>query len=142
MGFSKKFIEEVKELYPSFTSLHKAIENGSGMVGRYLDDAEDGKISYTKILEANSLEELKQEARRIERRLNLYKSYMSGACYESEEERRKEVGCPRLYAQASADYPVLDAFECLCCHGYIPECPKFKSGECWDRFDELGFKLK
>lgn len=50
MGFSKKFIEEVKELYPSFTSLHKAVENGSGMVGRYLDDAEDGKISYKKSL--------------------------------------------------------------------------------------------
>ena len=142
MGFSKKFIEEVKELYPSFTSLHKAVENGSGLVGRYLDDAEDGKISYKKILEATSLDDLKEEANRIERRLKLYHTYMSGACYESEEERREKVGCPRLYAQAASDYPVLDAFECLCCNGYIPECPNFKSGKCWDRFYELGFKLK
>lgn len=139
--FKKEFIDEVKNLYPTWDALHEAIQNGSDMIGRYLDDATPNSIHYQKILDAKSLEDLKHEAMIIKRKNDLYRSYRSGSCYETGSDRRKKMGCPRLYAQSNDDYDALDAFPCygVC---FIPSCPKYNTDECWKRFDELGLKMK
>lgn len=139
--FTQKFIDEAKALYPDWHSLHEAIEKGSGIVGRYLDDAQASGISASDVLRATSLEELKEKAELIKRKEQLYADYRSGRCYENEDDKRKQLGCPRLYGQSTNDLATLDAFECLGV-GYIPSCPKFKTGECWKKFDDLGLALK
>lgn len=139
--FKQEFIDEAKALYPTWKALHEALENSYGIIGRYLDDSSPAGISYTEILSASSLAELKEKAMILKRKHDLYRAYMSGACYQTDETRREQLGCPRLYAQATMDEKALDAFQC---HGvfHIPDCPKFKTGVCWDRFDALGLKMK
>lgn len=139
--FTQKFIDEAKALYPTWTDLHNAIASGSGIIGRYLDDSTPDGIGYQEILDASSLDELKQKAMVIKRKNDLYEAYCSGACYSSERDRREQMGCPRLYAQSADDYAALDAFQCIGVF-HIPNCPKFATGECWKRFDELGLTMK
>ena len=139
--FKKSFIEEAKALYPTWGDLHKAIENGSGIIDRYLDDSTPNGIGYMEILNATSLEELQAKALIIKRKNDLLHAYRSGRCYMSEESRRENVGCPRLYAQMANDEDALNAFNCYGVF-HIPSCPKFKTGECWDKFDSLGLKMK
>lgn len=139
--FKKSFIDEAKSLYPTWDDLHEAIKNNWGIVGRYLDDSAPNGIGYMEILNATSLEELQAKARIIKRKNDLLHAYRSGSCYGTEESRRENVGCPRLYAQMANDDAALDAFQCVGVF-HIPSCPKFKSGECWDRFDSLGLKMK
>lgn len=142
MLFKEDFLKEIKDLYPLWTDLHEAITHGSlGIIGRYLDDGESGTFHYTEILEAKSLEELQNKARIKERKIKLYKSFIDGSCYENENDRREHLGCPRLYAQNSGDREALNAFPCYEVNGWIPGCPKFKTGECWKRFDKLGLKM-
>ena len=82
MKFSESFINEAKELYPTWEELHRALDNGSGWVGRMLCDGEDGTFSCQQILEASSIEMLHQKAMLKKRRLNLYGKYLCGACYD------------------------------------------------------------
>lgn len=139
--FKKEFINEARALYPTWDSLHEAIESGSGIIGRYLDDSTPTAIDYREVLAATSLEELKRKATLIKRKNDLYESYMSGSCYQTDKERRENVGCPRLYAQMADDDSALRAFQCYGVF-HIPDCPKFKTDECWKRFDELGLKMR
>lgn len=141
MKFTESFINEAKELYPTWTELHRALENGSGPIGRMLCDGEEGTFSYRQILDASSIEMLHQIATLKERRLDLYHKYMSGQCYGDKADKLKQAGCPRLYGQHVGDKAIMDAFECITVD-YIPQCPFFGSAKCWDRFYELGFKLK
>lgn len=141
MKFSESFINEVKELYPTWTELHRAVENGTGPIGRMLCDGESGSFSYREILDASSIEMLHEKAILKERRLDLYTKYMSGQCFDNKEDKLKQAGCPRLYGQNIGDKAILDAFECIYVD-YIPQCFYFKSGKCWERFEKLGFKLK
>lgn len=84
--FTKEFVEEAKALYPTWDQLHTAIEHGDGIIGRFLFDASQEAIHYSEILKANSLEELKERAMKIKRRVDLYIAYVSGACYKTKEE--------------------------------------------------------
>ena len=139
--FSKEFLDEVNALYPDWKDLHEAIEQNSGIVGRYLADASYINFSPEDILKASGLEELQAKAKIAKRKRKLYKDYMSGVCYESENDRRAGAGCPRLYGQNTGDRAVLDAFKCYDVFGFIPDCKKFKTGECWKKFDEQGLKM-
>ena len=139
--FKKEFISEAKALYPTWNDLHTAIESGLAIVGRYLDDSTPTGINYHEVLSAESLDELKQKAMIIKRKNDLLNAYRSGACYQTECEKRKSVGCPRLYAQMAGDDDTLNAFKCYGVF-HIPSCSKFSSGECWKRFDELGLQMK
>lgn len=69
--FKKEFIAEAKALYPTWSDLHKAIENGSGIIDRYLDDSTPTAIDYREVLAATSLDELKMEAMIIKRKFVL-----------------------------------------------------------------------
>lgn len=139
--YAKWFVDEAKALYPNCDGLHKAIENGSSIVGRYLDDNAPSGLSCNEVLSAVSLESLQQKAMVVKRKQDLYHAFVSGRCYESDEACRKALGCPRIYAQGANDEEALDAFFCAGV-GFIPDCPKFMTGECWKRFDELGLKMK
>jgi len=139
--FSKQFIDEAKALYPTWHALHEAIANGSGIIGRYLDDSTPTAIDYREVLAAASLEELKRKAIIIKRKNDLYNAYRSGSCYQTESDKRKGVGCPRLYAQMTDDEAALDAFHCYGVY-HIPDCKRFDTGECWELFDALGLKMK
>lgn len=139
--FSKWFVDEARTLYPGWSDLQAAIASGDPIIGRYLDDAAPSGIDVNTVLRATSLESLQQKASIIKRKQNLCHAYRSGRCYDDKEARRKNAGCPRLYAQYNNDEDALNAFDCVgvfC----IPDCPKFKTGECWDRFDQLGLTMK
>lgn len=139
--FAKWFIDEARTLYPGWKELQDAIQTGNPIIGRYLDDAAPSGMDVDTILRAKSLESLQQCAAIIKRKQYLYHSYVSGKCYDNSEVRRQKAGCPRLYAQANNDEAVLNAFYCAGV-SYIPDCPKYKTEECWRRFDELGFDMK
>ncbi len=139
--FRQEFIDEAKALYPGWRGLHDAIASGSGIIGRYLDDSTPDGIGYEEILAASSLSELKEKAMVIKRKNDLYHAYCSGTCYQTDRDRRDQIGCPRLYAQMTDDDAALDAFRCYGVF-HIPSCQKFESGECWERFDELGLNMK
>ena len=134
--YSKEFVDAMDEVFKGW----RKYEN-SGLLLRFMDDNTEFGIPYYEVLEATSLGKLKAKASRINMKHDLYNAVLSGRCYQDEEEARRQVGCPRLYAQRGNDEAILSAFTCygVFC---IPDCPKFKTGECWKRFDELGFKIK
>ena len=63
MFYSEEFKARCKAIYPSCESLHKALEDGSEMVGRYLDDGYSNSLPLDTILNASSLEELQTQAK-------------------------------------------------------------------------------
>ena len=75
MAYSKKLIDEVKELYPDYPEMHKHAEEGSVWLGRYLDDSSQGSVGLDDILTATSLEELQVKARLIKKRKQLYSKW-------------------------------------------------------------------
>lgn len=82
MKFSESFINEVKELYPTWTELHRAVENGSVVkAGRMLCDGKGGEFSYQEILDASSIEMLHQKAMLAHRRHDLYSQFVTGMCF-------------------------------------------------------------
>lgn len=138
--FTESFVKEAKALFPGWTGLHEAIDHGdSQIVMRYLDDNREPGIHYTEVLSATSLDELKAKAMIIKRKRDLYHSMSSGECYQDEDERRKNFGCPRCYAQSTNDSEALKAFPC-CVVFYFPSCEHYNTGECWAKFDALGLK--
>jgi len=70
--YSSELIAEIKRLYPHDQALHKAAENHMYGIGRILDDRSNTNFSINVILEANSLEELKAQARNSKERVDLY----------------------------------------------------------------------
>lgn len=136
--FSSKFIADIKAAYPESKEMHKLAEEGNSFLGRWLDDSVQS-ITSQEVLDAASLEELKEKARRIKMQADLYADFCSGRCY-CEDKRRSKM-CPRLYAQGANDTAALDAFFCVGV-SFIPNCPKFDTEECWKRFDELGLTMK
>lgn len=72
MEYSKELINEVKELYPNSTEMHKLTKSGGVFLGRYLDDSSSSMISIDTILLATSLDELQKKARISKRKLELY----------------------------------------------------------------------
>jgi hypothetical protein len=73
--YSQDFIERVKKAYPLSESLHKALDCGSEIVGRYLDDSTSDTISISTVLAADSLDSLKQYCRDKKTKLNLSREW-------------------------------------------------------------------
>lgn len=76
MVYSEDFKKRVKELYPNYTSLHEALDEGSKMVGMLLGTPFK-HMPISKILEATSLEELQEEARILQKKVDLYHEWNS-----------------------------------------------------------------
>lgn len=82
--FKPSFVDEARELFPSSAPLHEAIERDSGMTGMILSDlldTEPMEFGYAEILNAGSLDELKQKATVFKRKANLYQQFIDGSCY-------------------------------------------------------------
>lgn len=140
--YSEIFIKELHEAFADTQIVVDKVESHDCMAGRWLDDNSETTISCYDVVKATSLEELKETARIKILRRKVYGDYMSGKCYSKDEDRKRGAGCPRLYGQNANDGAVLKAFPCHEVWGFIPDCPKYKSGECWKRFDELGLKIR
>lgn len=72
MAYTQELINEVKELYPNSSEMHKLAETGNVFLGRHLDDASQGGFPVDTILLAISLEELQNQARDMKRKRELY----------------------------------------------------------------------
>jgi hypothetical protein len=73
--YSEKFIKEVKECYPDSEKIHQLADEGSVLLGRYLDDSCGGGIPLDRVLTALTLEELQAEARLAKRKVNCYRMW-------------------------------------------------------------------
>lgn len=138
---SETFLKELHEAFADSPTVIEKVENHDCMAGRWLYDNSETTISCNEIMKATSLEALKEVARIKILRQKVYSDYVSGKCYSYDEDRKRHAGCPRMYGQSTCDNEILKAFPCDGVWGYIPDCPKYKSGECWKRFDELGFRI-
>ena len=70
--YTQDLIDEVKELYPNSNKMHHLAETGNVLIGRYLDDSSYGSVSLDEILNATNLNELKDKARILKRKRDLY----------------------------------------------------------------------
>ena len=140
--YSEIFLKNLHEAFADSPTIIEKVESHDCMAGRWLDDNSATTISCYEVMKATSLEALKEVSRIKILRRKVYGDYMSGKCYANDEDRKRGAGCPRLYGQNTGDYAVLEAFSCNGVCGFIPDCPKYKSGECWKRFDDLGLKIK
>jgi hypothetical protein len=70
--YTDELIKEVKELYPDNKMMHELAETGNSFLGQYLQDP--GGIGFTNddILNAGSLEQLKERAMISKRKKQLY----------------------------------------------------------------------
>jgi len=77
--YPEKFVQRVKEAYPGFDALHEALDNGSMLVGRYLDDSRTLEMSNVAIVVAvhrGEQEKVKQAAQRGILREALYRWWL------------------------------------------------------------------
>lgn len=141
--YTKIFLENLYEAFADSPTVIEKVESHDCMAARWLDDNSETTISCYEVMTATSLEALKEISRIKILRRQVYSDFVSGKCYAKDEDKKRGAGCPRLYAQMTDDYAVLEAFPCTAIWGcFISDCPKFKSGECWKKFDALGFKIK
>lgn len=64
MQYPKEFVDKAKRLYPNWTKLHELLDNGSPFVHRLLLEARpDHSVSFARVLNAESIEELQEYVR-------------------------------------------------------------------------------
>lgn len=73
--YSEDFVKEVKELYPNDEFVYQLLDNGSKSLGRVLADSIQYGVDIKFILNANTLEEVKDQARIIIRYNKLYQKW-------------------------------------------------------------------
>ncbi|MDP2585965.1 MAG: hypothetical protein Q8P29_03735 [Candidatus Levybacteria bacterium] len=74
-GYSEDFKARVKEVFPEWDEMHKALDSGSEWVGRYLDDSRKFSMKpedIVKALEGGKQEEVLEAAKRANNINNLY----------------------------------------------------------------------
>jgi hypothetical protein len=75
MKYSQELIDEVKILYENDSTMMKIAEDGNEFLGRYLDDGSSDEVDIDIVLNAETLKELKQFAKLIQRKRNLYNKW-------------------------------------------------------------------
>lgn len=147
MGYPYKnsFVAAVKEIYPNCPNLHNALDSGSSIVGRYLDDGGYNTITPKEIMEQD-IEILRKRASEILRKQQLYHWFVTGECYE--DRALEEMYCPSLYMQNNDfDFEMKVQIEkSVCgkdgCSGYYPACKNWGCREkCWKKYREF-MKMK
>jgi hypothetical protein len=134
--FSQEFIATVKSVYPNSIRMHELAEAGEPFIERWLEGSRE-QITFAEVLrEGVTLAELQDKARRIKTQHDLYHDFTSGVCYA---DGIRDKMCPKLYAQGASDNEILRKFPCSFVCGCIPDCEKYKTGKCWELFDEMGF---
>ena len=77
--YPKNFVGAVKKEYPRYLALHRALDSGAELLGRYLDDNGFINISPEEIVKTISLGKEKvllEKAKKIIHRRNLYKKWL------------------------------------------------------------------
>lgn len=72
MQYPPEFVAKCKRLYPNWTDLHRYLDAGDVIVGRYLDDNRSYGVSFPIIFAANTLAEVQKLARESLERNRLY----------------------------------------------------------------------
>lgn len=90
MAYSQKLIDAVKQAYPDYDRINELAQQGSVWLGRYLDDSSPRSISIDTILNATSLEQLKQLAQQYRQKLDVYTMWC-------EEDPRKQENNSSFY---------------------------------------------
>ena len=75
MNYPQSFKDKCKRTFPSWEELHSHAEQGHEIVGRYLDDSNNGSISVKIVLDARTLDELKELAKRETGKMELYSEW-------------------------------------------------------------------
>ena len=73
--YPAEFVKRVKAAYPDWPDLHKALDKGSEIVGRYLDDSREGGIDpheVVKMIDQGQVQALRQKADELVLRQKLY----------------------------------------------------------------------
>jgi hypothetical protein len=78
MQYPKEFIEKAKRIYPNWTKLHELLDKGSPFVHTLLYESRpDKSVSFDRVLNAKSLEELQQHVREEQEKASLYLEWTS-----------------------------------------------------------------
>ena len=83
MIYPKEFVDAVKKELPCHTSLHKALDEGSDIVGRILDESSQGSIEPNHVaymIEQGRYTELRAEAEKLMRLRKLYRQWLDIMC--------------------------------------------------------------
>ena len=75
MKYPQSFKDKCKRVFPDWYDLHKLVEDGHSIVGRYLDDSSNSSISAKTVMAAKSLDELKDLARKEIEKAELYSEW-------------------------------------------------------------------
>lgn len=70
--YSPQFIAKVKRLYPFSSEIHRHVDNGNEILGRYLDDSSSGGIDPDKILSIHHIDAIHALARERKEKIALY----------------------------------------------------------------------
>ena len=77
MEYPKNFVDKAKRLYPNWQKLHELLDKGSPFVHSMLYEARpDGTMSFARVLNAESLEELQEYARTEIEKEELYQQWL------------------------------------------------------------------
>ena len=139
--YTQEFVSTVKETFPNWKEMHDALDSGSDIVGRFLDDNSYNSITIHDIL-TQDLDTLRKRAYRIQRCQELYHMYVSGDCMDKES--MMERYCPSLYLQNNDDLNCLkpDVEAKICSEvgyvGFYPQCKNWGcKRRCWEKYFEL-----
>lgn len=75
INYPKEFKEKCKKVYPDWTQLHNFLDLNNPYAGRLLNDAALDVISPEDIINATSLDELKNKALAIKEKEELYSEW-------------------------------------------------------------------
>jgi hypothetical protein len=78
-GYSPEFIKRVKAVFPDWTDLHQALDSGSEVVGRYLNDSQGTPMrneELVKALEGGKQQEVLEKAKKLAAIDELYSEWM------------------------------------------------------------------
>jgi hypothetical protein len=78
-GYSADFVARVKEVFPNWDQMKKALESGSEFVGRYLDDSMDFSMKpedIIKAFESGNQEKVLEAAKRAKKIEELYAEWL------------------------------------------------------------------
>lgn len=76
--YPAEFVKRAKAEYPNWPELHRALDSGNQVAGRYLDDSSSGGISPAEVvvmIDHNRVQELRKKADQLVRRQKLYSDW-------------------------------------------------------------------
>lgn len=77
MIYPQSFKEKCKVVHPNWKELHDALDEGSKIAGRYLDDARFSQITPQDVIASNNLLELKEKAENRMVKEDLYSEWLT-----------------------------------------------------------------